>query len=91
MLKLVYKNSFKKDVKKLEKRHYDMSLLDKVIVLLATGEPLPAKYREHRLSGKFEHAFECHIAPDWLLIYLRNNETVTLTFTHTGTHSDLFK
>jgi len=68
-----------------------MSLLNETIRLLATGNPLPTKYREHTLSGKFQNVYECHIRPDWIMIYLRDESKVTLTFTRTGTHSDLFK
>lgn len=91
MLRLIFKNSFKRDVKLLEKRKYDMSLLNAAIRLLATGNPLPAQYCEHTLSGRFANAYECHITADWIMVYLRDKERVTLTFTRTGTHSDLFK
>ena len=65
-----------------------MSHLNEVITMLAEEQPLPAKYREHSLTGK--GFLECHIEPDWLLIYERRNEKLVLLLYRTGTHSDLF-
>lgn len=81
---------FKRDYKTAAKRHLPISLLDEVIVLLANGEPLPEKYRDHALSGNWSCFRECHIQPDWLLIYRIENDILVLTLTRTGTHSDLF-
>lgn len=81
---------FQKDLKRLQKRGYDISLLTAVIKKLANGESLPAKNRDHYLSGDYSGTRECHITPDWLLIYEIENEELILYLTRTGTHSDLF-
>lgn len=82
---------FKKDYKLAKKRGYDLSLLKKVIDLLANGEPLPEKYHDHPLAGEYTGCRECHILPDWLLIYRIEKDVLILGLTRTGTHSDLFK
>lgn len=82
---------FKKDLKNLQKRGYNLSLLTEIIQLLAEGQSLPAKNRDHSLSGNFAGCRECHIAPDWLLIYEISNNDLFLYLTRTGTHSDLFR
>jgi len=81
---------FKKDLKRVQRRGYDISLLTSVLKMLAAGEPLPEKNRDHALVGNYEGCRECHIAPDWLLIYEVVEETVFLYLTRTGSHSDLF-
>ena len=81
-----YKRNFKRAVK----RGYNMSLLRTVIALLETGEQLPEKYCDHALTGNYAGHRECHIQPDWLLIYKIENDVLILTLTATGTHSDLF-
>lgn len=83
---------FQKDVKRVHRRGYDISLLTNVLTILANGEPLPAKYQDHNLSGNYEGCRECHITSDWLLIYeISGGELILyLTRTGTGTHSDLF-
>ncbi len=81
---------FRKDLKKLEKRQLDLSLLKDVIRMLANGEVLPEKYRDHQLTGNYTNCRECHIKPDWLLIYQIDGEDLILYLTRTGTHSDLF-
>ena len=82
---------FKKDLKVLQKRGYNMNLLTEIIQLLADGQALPAKNRDHALSGNFAGCRECHIAPDWLLIYEICDNDLFLYLTRTGTHSDLFR
>lgn len=67
-----------------------MGLLQKVVSLLAETGTLPAKYRPHKLSGNYDNCWECHIKGDWLLIWLQNDNELTLLFINTGTHSDLF-
>ena len=67
-----------------------MKLLDKVITMLQNDIPLEEKYRDHELKGKYQGFRECHILPDWLLIYLKDNDVLTLTLVDTGTHADLF-
>ena len=81
---------FQKDVKRVQRRGYDISLLTNVLTILANGEPLPAKYKDHNLSGNYEGCRECHITPDWLLIYEILEGELILYLTRTGTHSDLF-
>ncbi|MCZ9312855.1 MAG: type II toxin-antitoxin system YafQ family toxin [Methanocorpusculum sp.] len=81
---------FKKDVKVLQKRGYDLTLLTGVIELLVQGERLPRNYLDHGLNGEWSDFRECHIQPDWILIYRIDDEMLVLTLTRTGTHSDLF-
>lgn len=81
---------FQKDLKKIHKRGYDISRLTKVIKILASGEPLPQQYRDHPLVGNYMGCRECHIAPDWLLIYEIAADELILYLTRTGTHSDVF-
>lgn len=83
-------NKFKKDIKKIQKRGYDMTLLKKIINKLAMGEPLPAANKDHALGGNMIGYRECHIQPDWLLLYIIDDDCLVLTLTRTGTHSDLF-
>ncbi len=81
---------FKKDYKLAKKRHLDTDLLKDIITKLANGENLPDKYRDHALSGNWIGHRECHINPDWLLIYRYEDDVLVLTLARTGTHSDLF-
>lgn len=83
-------STFQKDLKRIKKRGYDISLLTEVIRTLASGLPLPEKNRDHRLAGDYAGCRECHIAPDWLLIYELDGDELILYLTRTGTHSDLF-
>lgn len=83
-------NQFKKDLKTVQKRGYNLNLLTEVIQLLADGQKLPEKNRDYSLSGNFAGCRECHIAPDWLLIYELSDSDLILYLTRTGTHSDLF-
>ena len=81
---------FKKDYKLICKRGYDAALLQSVVTELAMGNPLPEKNRDHELSGNWKGHRECHILPDWLLIYRIEEDVLVLSVTRTGTHSDLF-
>ncbi len=90
MLKIRPTTKFQKDLKRIKKRGYDISLLTDVIKMLAVGKPLPQKYRDHPLIGNYDGCRECHITPDWLLIYEINGEDLYLYLTRTGSHSDLF-
>ncbi len=81
---------FQKDLKRIQKRGYDTSLLTEIIKKLAAGEQLPEKNKDHALSGNFVGCRECHITPDWLLIYEIVDKELILYLTRTGTHSDLF-
>ena len=83
-------SKFKRDYKLAKKRGYDVSLLQKVIDMLADGETLPEKYCDHSLTGEYIGYRECHILPDWLLIYRIEKDLLILGLTRTGTHSDLF-
>ncbi len=83
-------SQFKKDLRTAQKRGYDLDLLKEVINILADGESLPQKNRDHLLSGDYSGCRECHIAPDWLLIYEISDNELYLYLTRTGTHSDLF-
>ena len=83
-------SKFQKDLKRVQKRGYDLSLLTDIIKRVAAGETLPEKNRDHNLSGNYAGCRECHIAPDWLLIYEIDNGELFLYLTRTGTHSDLF-
>ena len=80
---------FRKDYKLAKKRGLKMEALAEVVTLLAKGEALPEKNRDHSLSGNWIGHRECHVLPDWLLIYRIEDEVLVLTLTRTGTHSDL--
>lgn len=90
MLKIFYSSRFKKDYKQMIKRGCKVEDFKKVIEILVENEPMPDKYRDHSLTGNYQGFRECHINPDWLLIYQIDNDILTLTLTRTGTHSDLF-
>ncbi len=90
MLKVRYSNKFKKDFKIIIKRGYDVALFENVLEILRAEKPLPEKYCDHALKGEYMGHRECHISPDWLLIYKVENDMITLSLTRTGTHSDLF-
>ncbi len=89
--KLKYTTQFKKDYKLAIRRGLKIELLDEVIKTLASGKELPPKYKPHSLGGNWIGYQECHIQPDWLLIYYINEDILVLTLSRTGTHSDLFK
>jgi mRNA interferase YafQ len=88
MLKPDYTGRFKKDYKLAIKRNLDISLVDEIICDLINEIPLAQKHKDHALSGNYEGCRECHITPDWLLIYQKGNGIIV--FERTGTHSDLF-
>ncbi len=88
MLNVIYSISFKKDYKRCQKRNLDINLLKKVISILSIPAPLPAKNQDHLLKGNYQGRRECHIQPDWLLIYdVYEND---LYLVRTGTHAELF-
>ncbi|HSW70956.1 MAG TPA: type II toxin-antitoxin system YafQ family toxin [Gammaproteobacteria bacterium] len=89
MLTPGYKNSFKKDLKLIKKRGKEIKKLYDVITDLISQNPLAKKYVDHALKGEYSDCRECHIEPDWLLIYLIKGKNIT--FIRTGTHSDLFR
>lgn len=88
--RIVPSGRFKKDLKAIIKRGYNISLIEDVVNTLAAGEKLAAKYKDHELIGNFKGCRECHITPDWLLIYEIANDELVLYLTRTGTHSDLY-
>lgn len=83
-------NRFKKDLKQAQSRGYDLSLITEVINKLADDKVLDEKYKDHELHGTWNGYRECHIQPDWLLIYKKDKNELILYLTRTGTHSDLF-
>lgn len=89
-LEIVWTNQFKKDYKQAMKRHLNIELLDDIIRKLAKCEALPEKNRDHALTGNWVGHRECHIQPDWLLVYRIEDDVLVLTLARTGTHSDLF-
>jgi mRNA interferase YafQ len=91
MLVLETTVKYRKDLKLMHKRGLDLSLLEAIIEKLKSQEPLEAKHRDHPLKGNYIGFRECHIEPNWLLIYAIDNNRLILTASRTGTHSDLFK
>ncbi len=87
---IVPSNQFRKDLKLAAKRGYNMDKIKNVITKLANGETLDAKYRDHLLIGNYGGYRECHIEPDWLLVYQIDGGQLILFLARTGTHSDLF-
>lgn len=85
-----YTSQFKKDYKLAKRRGKKMELLNKTIELLSNGEDLPENYYDHSLSGNWVGHRECHIQPDWLLVYYFEDDILVLTLARTGSHSDLF-
>lgn len=86
---VIWTTQFKRDYKAAMKRHLPMERLDNVIRLLARGEQLPLEYRDHALANNWRGFRECHIQPDWLLIYKQDNGALVLTLTRTGSHTEL--
>lgn len=87
---IVWTTRFKKDYKLALKRNLNIELLDEIIRALSRGETLPEKNKDHELTGDWTGHRECHIQPDWLLIYRIENDVLVLTLSRTGSHSDLF-
>ena len=85
-----FTTQFRKDYKLAIKRGLKIELLEEVVASLATGTPLPEKNKDHALSGDWAGHRDCHILPDWLLIYRIEDDVLVLTLARTGTHSDLF-
>ena len=86
-----FTNQFKKDLKLAKKQNKDLDKLYEVIGILADGGTLDARYRDHDLSGNYMGTRECHIEPDWLLVYEIRNEVLVLLLYRLGTHAELFK
>lgn len=83
-------NRFEKSVKKCVKRGLNLQLLRDAVHLLAQEGSLPPKYKAHKLSGRYASVWECHIAPDWLLLWEQDDTELVLLLLDTGTHSDIF-
>ena len=90
MYTIQFTNKFKKDLKLAKKRGYDMSLLETALDLLQRDGKLPSKYKSHKLSGRYAGLNECHLKPDWLLVWDQNDDQLVLLLIATRTHSDLF-
>lgn len=90
MLKLVLSNQFRKDLKQAKKRGFKIDKLTEVVNTIASQNPLAEKYRDHNLTGDYKGFRECHIEPDWLLIYRIESSELELFLFRTGTHSDFF-
>ena len=86
-----FTGSFKKDIKRAKKQNKDLDKLFEVIEIIANGEKLEKKYKDHTLKGKYEGSRECHVEPDWLLIYEICDDVLVLMLYRVGSHSDLFK
>lgn len=90
MLEIVLSNQFKKDLKLASKRGYKLELLERIVDKIANNIKLEDKYRDHALTGNYIGFRECHIQPDWLLVYRIENDELILFLSRTGSHSDLF-
>ena len=90
MLSIETSNVYKKAYKRALKRGLPIDKLNEVVLLLANQEVLPPKYRDHAMTGKYAGCRECHIQPDWLLVYSIDNGRLVLFLLDTGTHSDIF-
>lgn len=90
MYELIYTGQFKKELKLMQKRGYDMSLFEEVAEILKSGKQLSETYENHPLHGEYVGCQECHIKSDWLLIYQKKCERGYIEFQRTGTHSDLY-
>lgn len=90
MLKIRVHKLFKKDLKRIVRRGYNLDLLRAAVNLLVERKPLPEKYKDHWLTGDYAGYRECHITPDWLLVYQVKGSELILVLSRTGTHSDLF-
>ncbi|QVK05365.1 type II toxin-antitoxin system YafQ family toxin [Mycoplasma mycoides] len=89
--KIVWTTKFKKDLKLAKKQNKDLNKLDYVINILTQGKELDAKYQDHSLTGIYKGYRECHIDPDWLLIYKKDDDKIVITMLRLGSHSNLFE
>ena len=90
MYTLVFTTRMKRDLKLMKKRGKDISKLETVLDILLSGQDLPEQYKDHQLKGEMHEFRECHIEPDWLLVYRKEENEFILYATATGTHADLF-
>lgn len=91
MYEFVYTGQFKRSLRRCVKRGLDLSLLQEVLDLLRLNGELLSRFSPHKLSGKYHNCWECHIQPDWLLVWQRNNTELVLILLDTGTHADIFR
>jgi mRNA interferase YafQ len=91
MYKLIPTTKYRKDVKLLIKRGYDLALLKEVVTILASGKALPEQYRDHALKGNRKGYRDCHIQNDWVLVYKIDKAILTLVLLETGTHADILE
>ncbi|GAA4802086.1 type II toxin-antitoxin system YafQ family toxin [Olivibacter ginsenosidimutans] len=90
MYSIFYSNKIKKDIRLAQKRGLNIALFKAIIQKLENNEPLPVKHKPHKLTGNYNGLWECHIQPDWLLIWEQNDEIKLISLIRTGTHADLF-
>ena len=90
MLKIRYLRKFKRDLKRLQKQGKDIEKFKTVVRLLCEGKELPPRYVDHPLKGEWADFRDCHIEPDWVLIYFKTESTLVLTLSRTGSHGDVF-
>jgi mRNA interferase YafQ len=90
MLTIRFTNGFKRSYKKCIRRGLDATVIEQAIQLLAETGTLPDSYNPHKLKGQFKDCWECHLQPDWLLVWQQDNERLVLILIDTGTHSDIF-
>ena len=90
MYEIIYTGQFKKSLKQCVRRGLDVNIFKTVIDILQEKGQLPAEYRPHKLTGKYKGCWECHMQPDWLLIWKQEDQQLRLILVDTGTHSDLF-
>ncbi len=90
MYEIRWSARFRRDVKRCKRQHKNMQLFKDIDALLISGKPLPQKNKDHFLSGNWGGHRECHISPDWLLIYKVNEEEELIEYVRTGSHSELF-
>lgn len=90
MYHVEYTNRFKKDLKRCVKRGLDIRKIYEAVKILEVNGELPSQYKAHKPSGKRDSQWECHIQPDWLMIWEQREEKMILLFLQTGTHADLF-
>jgi len=91
MYQVIASNQFGRDYKKCLKKHLSVELLDTIILAISENKTLAAKYKIHKLAGEYKNCWECHIQPDWLLIWKVDEKNQTIQLVRTGTHSDLFE
>lgn len=90
MYEVIYTGQFKKSLKQCVRRGLDVNIFKTVLDILQEKGKLPAEYRPHKLTGKYKGCWECHMQPDWLLIWEQEDQQLRLILVDTGTHSDLF-